>query len=173
MPPPHNTSLTFYKSTHHPVLYGLPQTGVNWRSLCSKRNTQARDLSPIRVPSATHRCTPYLSHSWKPTGSPKPCKRTQFIFYSYIYNYYDALCIWFAIMRFVQGPCIAALHVWVAQVVPICFPALCCWCWIIWCMHVLCIDSDVHSCFELWSALSHSSWIRCYVSVTYYYYYYY
>ena len=30
--------------------YGLPQTHGNWRSLCSKRNTQATDLSPIRVP---------------------------------------------------------------------------------------------------------------------------
>ena len=27
-------------------------------------------------------------------------------------------------------------------------------------MHVSCIDSDVHSCFELWSALRQSSWIR-------------
>ena len=30
-----------------------------------------------------------------------------------------------------------------------CLPALCCWRWIVWCMHVSCIDSDVHSCFEL------------------------
>ena len=29
LPPPHNTSLTFYKSTCRPVLYGLPQTHVN------------------------------------------------------------------------------------------------------------------------------------------------
>ena len=49
LPPPHKTSLTFYKSTHHPVLYSLPQTHINWRSLCSKRNTQARALSSIRV----------------------------------------------------------------------------------------------------------------------------
>ena len=28
-----------------------------------------------------------------------------------------------------------------------------------------------YSCFELWSALSQSSWIRCYISVTYYDYY--
>ena len=32
--------------------------------------------------------------------------------------------------------------------------------WIVWCMHVSCIDSDVHSCFKLWSAMSQSSWIR-------------
>ena len=32
-------------------------------------------------------------------------------------------------------------------------------------MHVSCIDSDVYSCFELGSALSQSSWIRCYISV--------
>ena len=38
LPPPLNTSLTFYKSTRHPVLYGLPQTHINWRALCSKRN---------------------------------------------------------------------------------------------------------------------------------------
>ena len=29
LPPPLNTSLTFYKSTRHPVLYGLPQTHIN------------------------------------------------------------------------------------------------------------------------------------------------
>ena len=51
-----------------------------------------------------------------------------------------------------------------------CLPALCCWRWVVWCMHVWCVDSDVHSCFELWSALSQSSWIRRYIRVTYYYY---
>ena len=39
-----------------------------------------------------------------------------------------------------------------------CLPALCCWRWIVWCMHVSCFDCDVHSCFGLWSALSQSSW---------------
>ena len=33
-----------------------------------------------------------------------------------------------------------------------------------------CINFDVHSCFELWSALSQSSWIRPYIRVTDYYY---
>ena len=47
-----------------------------------------------------------------------------------------------------------------------CLPALCCWCWIVWWMHVSCFDCDLHSCFELWSTLSQSSWIRRYVSVT-------
>ena len=47
-----------------------------------------------------------------------------------------------------------------------CLPALCCWCWIVWWMHVSCFDCNLHSCFELWSTLSQSSWIRCYVSVT-------
>ena len=42
-----------------------------------------------------------------------------------------------------------------------CLPVLCCW--IVWCMHVSCTDSDVHSCFELWSVLSRSSWIRRYI----------
>ena len=32
------------------MLLCLSQTHVNWRSLCSKRNTQARDLSTIRAP---------------------------------------------------------------------------------------------------------------------------
>ena len=56
-----------------------------------------------------------------------------------------------------------------------CLPALCYWLWIAWCMHVSCIDSDVHSCFELWSALrklSQSNWIRRYIRITYYYYHY-
>ena len=52
-----------------------------------------------------------------------------------------------------------------------CWPALCCWRWIVWCMHVSCIDSDVRSCFELWSAFNQSSWIRRYIRVMYYYYY--
>ena len=30
--------------------------------------------------------------------------------------------------------------------------------WIVWCMHVSCIDSDVQSYLELRSALSQSSW---------------
>ena len=47
-----------------------------------------------------------------------------------------------------------------------CLPALRCWRWIVWCMHVSCTDSDVQSCFELWSALSQSGWIRRYISVT-------
>ena len=51
-------------------------------------------------------------------------------------------------------------------------PALCCWRWIVWCMHVWCFHCDVHSCFWLWSALSQSGWIRRYVSVMHYYYYY-
>ena len=31
----------------------------------------------------------------------------------------------------------------------VCLPALCCWRWIVWCMHVSCFHCDVHSCFEL------------------------
>ena len=46
-----------------------------------------------------------------------------------------------------------------------CLPALCCWRWIVWCMHVSCFDCDVHSCFELWCALSQSSWIRRYIII--------
>ena len=43
------------------------------------------------------------------------------------------------------------------------------WRWIVWCMHVLCIDSDAQSCFEsvVTSTLNHSSWIRCYIRVSY------
>ena len=44
-----------------------------------------------------------------------------------------------------------------------CWTALCCWRWIVRCMHISCIDSDV------WSTLSQSSWIRRYIRVTYYY----
>ena len=47
-----------------------------------------------------------------------------------------------------------------------CLPVIC---WIVWCMHVSCIDSDVHSCFELRSALSQCSWIRHYIIITHYY----
>ena len=59
-------------------------------------------------------------------------------------------------MKCVHGPCIAALHVLIALIV-------------LGCVHVClrfavgvgssesCIDSDVHSCFELGSALSQSS----------------
>ena len=67
--------------------------------------------------------------------------------------------------------CIACLGCTDGSRMCACVPALCCWCWIIWCMHVSCPDSDVHSCFELRSALSQSSWIRCYIRIMYYYYY--
>ena len=69
--------------------------------------------------------------------------------------------------------CIACLGCTDCSGLCACLPELCCWRWIVWCMHVSCTDSDVHSCFELWSALSQSSWIRRYIRVTYYYYYYY
>ena len=77
-------------------------------------------------------------------------------------------------MRCFHGPCIAALHVWGCtdcSGMCACLPELCCWRWIVWCMHVSCIDTDVHSCFELWSALGQSSWIRRCIRITYYYYY--
>ena len=66
--------------------------------------------------------------------------------------------------------CIACLGCTDCSGMCACLPALCCWRWIVWCMHVSCIDSDVDSCFRLGSALSQSSWIRRYISVTYYYY---
>ena len=56
-------------------------------------------------------------------------------------------------MRCVHGPCIAALHVWVALIVPRCVHI--CLHFAVGVgssgvyMHVSCIDSDVHSCFEL------------------------
>ena len=68
--------------------------------------------------------------------------------------------------------CIACLGCTDGSRMCACWPALCCWRWIVWCMHVSCVDSDVHSCFELWSALSQASWIRRYIRITYYYYYY-
>ena len=71
-----------------------------------------------------------------------------------------------------HGPCPAALHVQVALIVPGCVhvglrfavdvgsSGVCMF-------HVLILMS---SCFQLWSALSQSSWIRRYIRVTYYYY---
>ena len=54
-------------------------------------------------------------------------------------------------MRCVYGPCTAALHVLIALIVlGVCMlPAPCCWRGTVWCMHVLCFDWDVHSCFDL------------------------
>ena len=46
--------------------------------------------------------------------SPPPPPLTHihtFLYIFYVYDYYDALCIWFAIVRCVRGPYIAALHV--------------------------------------------------------------
>ena len=43
----------------------------------------------------------------------------------------------------------AALHVWVALIVPGCVHVCLRFVVGVWCMHVSCIDSDVHSCFEL------------------------
>ena len=67
--------------------------------------------------STTHKHTSHLSHSWKPTSSPKPSGRTPRF---YVYDYYDARCIWFAVIWCVHGPCIAALHVLTALTVPGC-----------------------------------------------------
>ena len=81
-----------------------------------------------------------------------------------VYDYYDALCLWFAVTRCVHGPYTAALHVFIALI-------------FLGCVHVCrrfavsCFDCDALSCFELWNALSQSSRIRRYViNVTYYYY---
>ena len=58
-------------------------------------------------------------------------------------------------MRCFDGPCIAALHVWVALIVPGCVYVCLHFAVdvgsldIVWCMHVSGIDSDVHCCFEL------------------------
>ena len=83
---------------------------------------------------------------------------------------FDALCIWFAIMRCFHGPCIAelmsGLH-WLFRDVCMFACALLLALDHLVYMHVSCIDSDVHSCFELWSALSQSSWIRCYIYESY------
>ena len=69
------------------------------------------------------------------------------------YDYYDVLCVWFAIKRCVQGPCIAALHVWIALTVLGCLPALCCWRWIVWCMHVwIVMFILVLNCEVLWAS---------------------
>ena len=62
--------------------------------------------------------------------------------------------------------CIACLGCTDCSGMCACLPALCCWRWVVWCVRVTCVDSDVHSCFELWSALSQSSWIRRYISIT-------
>ena len=53
----------------------------------------------------------------------------------------------------VHGPCIAALHVWVALIVPgfvyVCLRSAVEVGSSGVCMHVSCIDSDVHSCLDL------------------------
>ena len=64
---------------------------------------------------------------------------------------------------------ILCMCMWVHVCVSLCFVWIC-WHWIVWCKHVSCVNSDVRSCFEWWSALSQSSWIRCYIRVTCYYY---
>ena len=51
-------------------------------------------------------------------------------------------------MRCFHGPCIAALHVWVALIVPGCVH-VCLRFAVVWCKHVSCFDCDVDSCFEL------------------------
>ena len=91
-----------------------------------------------------------------------------------MFDYDDALCIWFATMRCVHGPCIAALRVLTALIVlecvhlPVKFAIDVRSSGV--CMHVSCIDSHVHSCFELWSALSQSSWMKRNINIMYYYY---
>ena len=70
-------------------------------------------------------------------------------------------------MRCVLGPCIATLHVLIALTVLGCVHV--CLRFAVGVglsgvyMHVSCFDWDVHSCFELSSALSQSSSIRRYI----------
>ena len=95
-------------------------------------------------PSATHKHTPHLSHNWKPTSSHKIPVEPIF----------EALCIWFAIMRCFDGPCIilhcmSGLHWLFRDAVHVCLRFA-----VDVGSHVSCTDSDVHSRFELWSALS-------------------
>ena len=87
------------------------------------------------------------------------------------YDYYDVLCVWFAIMRCVHGPCIAALRVLIALIVPGYVHSVCLrfgvgvglsgrqcfmfWLWcsfLFWIMFILVLNY-VHSCFELCSFL--------------------
>ena len=67
-------------------------------------------------PSATHTHTPHLSHRRREKKliflklPIEPIKKNQVkkIKKINVYDYYDALCIWFAILRCFHGPCIAA-----------------------------------------------------------------
>ena len=91
-------------------------------------------------------------------------KKTIFIFFLCIWLLWCSLYLIFNHDMFPRSMycCIACLGCTDCSRMCACLPALCCWRWIVWCMHVSCFDSDVHSCFELWSALSQSSWIRLY-----------
>ena len=106
------------------------------------------------------------THKHKPTCSPKPSNRTSVLMYMII------------MMLFafdLRSRVVSMVHVLLQCIncsgMCACLPALCCWRWTVWCMHASCFDCDVHCCFELLHALSQSSWIRCYINVTYYYYY--
>ena len=122
------------------------------RTVCHRDKTTAMTVSNTnKLPFSIRHTQTYSSFKWQLKThlfSQTVQQNPGF----YVYDCYGALCVWFAVMRCVPGPCIAALRVLIALTVLGC--ALCCWRWIVWCMHVSCIDSDVHSCFELWSALS-------------------
>ena len=87
--------------------------------------------------------------SWNPTCSPKPSSRIQFLM---LFTVFD-LRSWDVSMVHVllhfrprhqclgncsgTDVCMFSRDLRVAH-----------WRWIVWCMHVLCIDSDAQSCFE-------------------------
>ena len=129
-------------NTKKPVSIRLFWYYLWWRSLCSKRNTQARDLSPIRFPepgiiclspSATHKHTPPLSHNWKPTCSPKPSNRTQFLLL-----FVSDLQLWDVSMVHVLLHCMSGLH-WLFR--DVCMFA---------CALLLTLDRLVYACLMYW-----------------------
>ena len=140
---------------------------------------QARDLSPIMVLWLRIIC---LSIRHTQTYSAfKPQLKTHYFVLPNLPTEPQFSCIWLSwcslhlICSLEMCPwsmysCIACFDRINCSGMCTCLPALCCWRWIVWCMPISCFDCDVHSRFELWSALSQSSWIRRYTNVTYYYY---
>ena len=62
-------------------------------------------------PSATHKHTPHLSHSWKPTYSPKPSSRTPvFMFLIIMMLFVFDLQLWDVSMVPVLLHCMSGLH---------------------------------------------------------------
>ena len=104
-------------------------TTIHIKSINSTNNNSTGEIkgnATCQTPqtsSTTHKHTSHLSHSWKPTSSPKPSNRIQFFLFCFVFN--DALCN-HEMFRWSMYCCIECLGCTQCSGMCARLPALCC-----------------------------------------------